>query len=105
MHRAFRLQREIGCAMSGQYDSREDRNGYRVPVEQPHIAAHPEVREKCHREIAMGIERNTPRQIPCRRTEKDGQEKIGKHKNEIPEPLPKAIVDMAADLEGNAAQN
>ena len=40
----------------------------------------------------MGVERNAPRQVARRRAEKDGQEKIGKHENEIPETLPKAIV-------------
>ena len=105
MHWAFRLQREIGRAMRRQHDSRENRNGYRVPVEQSHVAAHPEIREERHREIALGIERNAARQVARRRAEKDGQKKIGKHENEIPEPLPKAIVDVAADFERDPAQN
>ena len=91
--------------MSCQYDSREDCNGYGVPVEQPHRAAYSEIREKCHREIALGIERNAPGQVAGRRAEQDGQEKTGKHEHEIPEPLPQAIIDMAANFEGNAAQN
>src|SRR5260370_27741788 len=91
--------------MSGQYDSREKRNGYRVPVEQSHIAADVEIREKCHREVALSIERNSTHQVARRCAEKDGQKKIGKNENEIPEPLPKTIVDMAANFHGNSAQN
>jgi len=63
--------------MSGQYDSCEESHRHRVPVEESHIDADVEIREKCHREVAMGIERNSTHQVACRRAEKDGQEKIG----------------------------
>ena len=72
MYRPFRFQREISRAMSGQHDSRENRNRYRVPVEQPDIAAHIKIREECHGEIPMGIKRNAARQVACGRAEKDG---------------------------------
>jgi hypothetical protein len=46
-----------------------------------------------------------PPHVACRRAEKDPKEKIGKHENKIPEPLPKAVIDMAANFDGNTAQN
>ena len=85
--------------MRRQDDGGEDRNGYGVPVEQAHIAAGSEIREKSHRERAVGIERNTPHQIARRRPEEDGQKRIGDDEDEIPEPLPHAVVDVAADFQ------
>src|SRR5262249_12798220 len=105
MHRSLCLQREISRAVRCQQDGHEDGDGYRVPIEQSHIAARSEIGEKRHREISLGIEWNTTLQIACRYTEKNGEEKIGKDKNKIPVFLPKSIVDMAANLEGNATQN
>src|ERR1043166_9641502 len=93
MHRSLCLLREISRAVRRQQDSHKDGDGHRVPIEQSHLAVRLEIREKRHREISLGVERNTTLQIACRYTEKNGEEKIGKDKNKIPESLPKSIVD------------
>src|SRR5437016_9085262 len=69
------------------------------------MAAHNEVGEKCHREIALRVERNTARDVARSCTEKNGEEKIGQNKIEVPIRLPKAIVDMASYFNRNSAQN
>src|SRR5271168_4977044 len=102
---AFRFQSEIGRAVSSEDGSCKDCNGYRVPVEQPDLSANAEICEKCHREIPIGINRHPPCNVACGSTKKDGKENIGKDENEIPEPLPHAIVDVPANFDGNAAQD
>src|SRR6266851_709433 len=69
------------------------------------MAAHIEVREKRHREIPLCVNRNAARDIAGSCTEKNGKQKIGADENEIPIRLPKAIVDVSADFERDAAQN
>src|SRR6266567_1218810 len=91
--------------MRRQHDDRENCNRNGVPVEQADMAAHIEVGEKRHREIALGVERNTARDVARSRTEKNREKKIGKNKIEIPITLPQAIVDVATEFHRNAAQN
>src|SRR4051812_4009028 len=91
--------------MSGQYDDRDKRNRYRVPVEQADVAAHIEVREKRHREIPLGVNRNSARDIAGSRAKKDCEKKIGDNEIEVPVSLPKTIADVSADFERDTAQN
>jgi hypothetical protein len=58
-----------------QDDDREDRDGYRVPVEQAYVAANLKIGEKRHGEIAMRIERNAARQVACSGAKEGGQQK------------------------------
>src|SRR5262249_31980241 len=104
MHDALRLESEIGRTVRRERDSSEDRNRYRIPVEQYHVAAWREIGEECHGERAVGIKRNTAGHIARRRAEKDGQKRIAEHEDEIPEPLPHAIVDVAAGFQRDSAQ-
>src|SRR4029077_20629739 len=102
---AFRLQREIGRAVSRQHHSGYHRNRNRVPVEQADVTADTKIREEGHREIAVGIERNSARNVSRGRAKKNGEQKVGKDEIEIPVSLPKSIVDVAADFERDTAQN
>ena len=104
MHGAFRLEREIGRAVRRERDGGEERNRYRIPVEQSHVAAWREIGEEGHGERAVGSKRNTAGHVARRRAEEDGQKRIGEHEDEIPEPLPHAIVDVAADFQRDSAQ-
>ena len=105
MHRAFSLEREIGRAMSCQHYDGENRNRYGVPVEQADMAADIEVREERHREIAVRVQRNSARYVAGGCAEKNRKQEIGADENEIPIRLPKAIVDLSADFNRDAAQN
>src|SRR5262245_8043350 len=100
MHWPVCLQHEISRAVCRQQDSRKNRHRYRVPVQKPYVAAHAEIREEGHREIALGIEWNTSLQIARGDAENNGQQKTGKREHEVPELLPEAIVNMAGNLEG-----
>src|SRR5438046_920887 len=91
--------------MSSQHDDRENRNRYRVPVEQADMAANVEVGEERHREIPLCVNRNTARDVARSCTEKNRAKKIGKNEIEVPVTLPKAIVDVSADFERDTAQN
>src|SRR5262249_47354702 len=91
--------------MSGQHDNRENGNRYGVPIEQPDISTHVEICEKCHREISLRVKGNTARNIASGRAEQNSEKKIGKHENEIPIGLPKAIVNVSANFDRDAAQN
>jgi hypothetical protein len=98
---AFRFQSEIGRAVSSEDGSCEDCNGYRVPVEQPDLSVNAEICEKCHREIPVGIDRHPRATLPAAAP----KGRLGdnwKHENEIPEPLPQAIVDVPTNFDGNA---
>src|SRR5271155_3952161 len=101
----FRLQREIGRAMSGHQYRGKDGKRYRVPIEQPHVSAHSEIRKERHRKIAVCIKRNASRQVTRRCTKKDRKEEIRNRENKIPEPLPKTILDMAAYFDGYTTEN
>src|SRR6266496_5366687 len=85
------------CCESG------DRDG--IPVEQPNISPNIEVGEERHREIALGVERNTARDVAGGGPEKNREEKIGQNKIKVPITLPKAIIDVSADFDRNSAQN
>src|SRR4051794_32677176 len=89
---------------SQHYDS-ENRNGNCVPIEQADMAAHTKVGEKRHREISLCVNRNAARDVARSCTEKSGEQKIGKNEIEIPESLPKAIIDVPADFKRDTAQN
>src|SRR5947207_12193568 len=91
--------------MSSQHDDRENRNRYRVPVEQANMTTDIEVREERHREIPLCVNRNTARDVARSCTEKNREKKIGKNEIEVPVTLPKAIVDVSADFERDTAQN
>jgi hypothetical protein len=78
---------------------------YRIPVEQSHVAAWREVGQEGHGERTVASKRNTAGHIARRRTEKDGQKRVRQHEDEIPKPLPHAIVDVAAHFQRDAAQN
>src|SRR4029077_13008943 len=104
-HRAFGLEREIRRAMSCQHDDGENRNRYGVPVEQTDMATDIEVREKRHREISLRIDWNAARDVAGGCAEKNRKQEIGADENEIPIRLPKTIVNVTADFNGDAAQN
>src|SRR5437764_15157485 len=91
--------------MSSQHDDRENRNRYRVPLEQANMTTDIEVREERHREIALGVERNTARDVARSCTEKNREKKIGKNEIEIPISLPEAVIDVPADFDRDNAQN
>src|SRR5205085_8336939 len=99
------LEREIRRAMSCQHYDGKNRNRNRVPVEQADMAAHIEVGEERHREIALCVNRNTARDVARSCTEKNREKKIGKNEIEVPISLPEAIVDVSADFERDTAQN
>src|SRR6267142_2327042 len=69
------------------------------------MAAHIEVREKRHREIAVRVQWHSARYVAGGCAEKNRKQEIGADENEIPIRLPKAIVDVAADFNRDAAQN
>src|SRR5882672_7916893 len=69
------------------------------------MTAHVEVREEGHREITLGIKWNAARDVAGSRAKKNREKKIGKDEIEIPVSLPKPVVDVATDLDGNSAQN
>src|SRR5690349_13969030 len=91
--------------MCCQHDRCQNRNRHGVPVEQADMTADVEVREKRHCEITLGIKWNAARDVTCSRAEKDREEKIGKDEIKIPIRLPKPVVDVAANLDGNSPQN
>src|SRR5947199_8083789 len=91
--------------MRRQHDNGENCNRNGVPVEQADMAAHTEVGEKRHREIPLCVNRNTARDVARSCTEKNGEQEIGADEREIPIRLPKAIVDVSADFNRDAAQN
>src|SRR4029077_20962705 len=64
-----------------------------------------EVGEEGHRKIAVGIKRNSARDVTSGCAEKNRKQEIGADENEIPIRLPKAIVDVSADFERDTAQN
>src|SRR6516165_6235540 len=105
MHDALRLEGEIGCSVRRERYRGEKRNRYRIPVEQPHVAAWREVGEEGHGERAVGSKRNTAGHIARRRAEEDGQERIAENEDTVPEALPHAIVDVAAHFQRDSAQN
>src|SRR5262249_50896456 len=105
MHDAFRLERQIGHTVRRERDRSEERNRYRIPVEQSHVAARREVGEEGHGEGAVGSKRNTAGHVARRRAEKDGQKRVREHEDETPERLPHAIVDVAAHFQRDSAQN
>jgi hypothetical protein len=47
-----------------------------------------EIREKCHREVAAGIEGNASNLVAGRRTEENREQKAGEGENEVPKSLP-----------------
>ncbi len=69
------------------------------------MAAHTKVGEKRHRKISLCVNRNAARDITRSRAEKNREQKIGKNEIEIPVSLPKAIIDVAAYFNRNAAPN
>src|SRR6267154_3546789 len=91
--------------MRRQHDNGENCNRNGVPVEQADMAAHIEVGEKRHREIPLCVNGNTARDVARSCTEKNGEQEIGADEYEIPIRLPKAIADVAADFNRDAAQN
>src|SRR5260370_38362733 len=104
MNRAFGFYREIRGAVSGENDRCENRNRHCVPVQQPHIAARPEVSEKGHREITLSIERNAARHVACCAAKQDRQQEIREDENEIPKALPQSTYDVASDVNPKDAQ-
>src|SRR5882724_3509842 len=91
--------------MRRQHDNGENCNRNGIPVEQTDMTADIEVGEKRHREIPLCVDRNAARDVARSRTEKNREKKIGKNEIEVPIPLPKAIIDVAADFDRNSAQN
>src|SRR6266478_6726761 len=91
--------------MSCQYHGSENRNRNGVPIEQSDVTADVEVCEEGHREIAVRIQRNSARDVAGGCAEKNRKQEIGADENEIPELLPKAIVDVSADFDRDTAQN
>src|SRR6266404_9601823 len=91
--------------MSCQHDDGENCNRNGVPVEQTDMAADIEVGEKRHREIPLGVNRDATRDVARSCTEKNREKKIGNNEIEVPIPLPKAIIDVAADFDRHSAQN
>ena len=103
MHDALRLQREIGRAVCRERNRSEERNRYRIPVEQSHVAERREIGEERHGERAVGSQRNAAGHVARRGAEQDGQKRIGDDEDEIPESLPHAIVDVTADFQRDSA--
>src|SRR6266487_4429143 len=91
--------------MRRQHDNGENRDRHGVPVEQSEVTANIEVREERHREIAVRVQRHSARDVAGGCAEKNRKQEIGKDENEIPIRLPKAIVDVSADFNRDAAQN
>ena len=90
--------------MRGERDRSEECNRYGIPVEQSDKSAWREIGEEGHGECAVGGERNPAGHVASGRAEEDGQKRISDCEDKIPEPLPHAIVDVAADFQRDSAQ-
>src|SRR6476660_6061909 len=91
--------------MSSQHCDSENRDRHSVPVEQSDVTADVEIREERHREIAVRVQRHSARYVAGGCPEKNRKQEIGADENEIPIRLPKTIVNVTADFNGDAAQN
>ena len=91
--------------MRGEQHRREHRDGHRVPIEDPDPAAHAKVGEERHAELAALVEGHAPDHVAECGAKQHGEQHVRHGEDEVPPRSPQPVVDVAADLDGHAAQD
>jgi hypothetical protein len=69
------------------------------------VAFHLEIGKEGHGEVSRRVERHAARQVTAGHAEEQRQQRAGNDEDEIPEPLPHEIVEMATHFQCDPPQN